>query len=97
MEFFAPDAERFPALSICYDALRRGGAAPIILNAANEAAVAAFLDGAIKFTAIPGIAAETLGVLDLPPPVGLADVFLIDAEARARASEICNQSAKNSA
>jgi 1-deoxy-D-xylulose-5-phosphate reductoisomerase len=53
LEFFAPDTEKFPCLALAYDALRRGGTAPAVLNAANEVAVAAFLDEKIKFGDIP--------------------------------------------
>jgi 1-deoxy-D-xylulose-5-phosphate reductoisomerase len=53
LEFFAPDTEKFPCVALAYDALRRGGTAPAVLNAANEVAVAAFLDEKIKFGDIP--------------------------------------------
>jgi 1-deoxy-D-xylulose-5-phosphate reductoisomerase len=53
LEFFAPDTEKFPCVTNAYDALRRGGTMPAVLNAANEVAVAAFLDGKIKFGDIP--------------------------------------------
>ena len=52
LTFEAPDFERFPALRLARAALGRGGLAPTVLNAANEVAVQAFLDGAIGFTAI---------------------------------------------
>ena len=53
LEFFAPDTEKFPCVTLAYDALRRGGTAPAVLNAANEVVVAAFLDEKIKFGDIP--------------------------------------------
>jgi 1-deoxy-D-xylulose-5-phosphate reductoisomerase len=53
LEFFAPDTEKFPCVTIAYDALRIGGTMPAVLNAANEIAVAAFLEGKIKFGDIP--------------------------------------------
>jgi 1-deoxy-D-xylulose-5-phosphate reductoisomerase len=53
LEFFAPDTEKFPCLALAYDALRKGGTMPAVLNAANEVAVAAFLNGKIKFGEIP--------------------------------------------
>jgi 1-deoxy-D-xylulose-5-phosphate reductoisomerase len=53
LEFFAPDTDKFPCITIAYDALRIGGTMPAVLNAANEVAVAAFLDGKIKFGEIP--------------------------------------------
>ncbi|HKC86218.1 MAG TPA: 1-deoxy-D-xylulose-5-phosphate reductoisomerase, partial [Blastocatellia bacterium] len=49
LEFFTPDTEKFPCVTLAYEALRRGGTAPAVLNAANEVAVAAFLDEKIKF------------------------------------------------
>ena len=52
LEFEPPDPERFPALALGIDAARQGGTAGAVLNAANEAAVAAFLDGRIRFTQI---------------------------------------------
>ena len=52
LTFEQPDTDRFPCLDLAYEALRRGGTAPATLNAANEVAVAAFLDGKIKFTDI---------------------------------------------
>lgn len=53
LEFFALDTEKFPCVKLAYDALRKGGTMPAVLNAANEVAVAAFLDGKIKFGDIP--------------------------------------------
>ena len=88
LTFEAPDAEKFPALRLAREALRAGGAAPTILNAANEVAVARFLFGEIGFL---DIAHVVEGVLDkLPPrPIGdLQDVLAADAEARASAHEI---------
>ena len=53
LEFFTPDTEKFPCVTLAYDALRRGGTMPAVLNAANEVAVAAFLDEKIAFGDIP--------------------------------------------
>jgi 1-deoxy-D-xylulose-5-phosphate reductoisomerase len=53
LEFFAPDTEKFPCVALAYEALRRGGTMPAVLNAANEIAVAAFLDEKIKFGDVP--------------------------------------------
>ncbi len=60
LTFEAPDAERFPCLALARRALTAGGCAPAILNAANEVAVAAFLDGRVRFTQIPELIAEAL-------------------------------------
>jgi 1-deoxy-D-xylulose-5-phosphate reductoisomerase len=85
LEFDVPDHERFPCLGLARKALRAGGTAPAVLNAANEEAVAAFLDGRIGFTAIPEVIRD---VLEGHPPAsvtGLADVLAADAWARERA------------
>ncbi len=60
LEFEAPDLERFPCLGLAYRALEAGGAAPAVLNAANEVAVQAFLDERIRFVDIPVVLAKTL-------------------------------------
>ena len=60
LEFEAPDYERFPCLRLAEEAIRTGGTAPAILNAANEIAVASFLDNELKFTDIPYIVEQTL-------------------------------------
>ena len=86
LTFLAPDEERFPATRLAREAAAAGGAAPAVLNAANEVAVAAFLGGQIAFTDISLVVAQTLD-RDLPPPPGcLDDVLAVDAEARARAA-----------
>ncbi len=82
LTFAAPDESRFPALRLARGALTAGGAAPAILNAANEIAVAAFLAGRIGFTDIAALVENTLDAADLPPPGSIADVIAIDAEAR---------------
>jgi 1-deoxy-D-xylulose-5-phosphate reductoisomerase len=86
LTFMAPDEERFPATRLAREAVEHGGAAPAVLNAANEVAVAAFLAGQIRFTQIAEIVAQTLsGAMPLAP-ASLADVLAVDAEARARAA-----------
>ncbi len=86
LTFRAPDEERFPATRLAREAAAAGGAAPAVLNAANEVAVAAFLAGQIAFTDISALVAQTLD-RDLPPaPESLDDVFAVDGEARARAA-----------
>jgi 1-deoxy-D-xylulose-5-phosphate reductoisomerase len=84
LTFRAPDEERFPATRLAREAAAAGGAAPAVLNAANEVAVAAFLAGQITFTRIAAYVAEVLARLALPAPVDLAGVIAVDAEARAR-------------
>ncbi|HUF25120.1 MAG TPA: 1-deoxy-D-xylulose-5-phosphate reductoisomerase [Vicinamibacterales bacterium] len=88
-EFHPPDRDRFPCLGLAYRALEAGGAMPAVLNAANEVAVAAFLDGRLPF---PGIAAVIESALDTwarePRASGdsLKDIRTADAWARAHAS-----------
>jgi 1-deoxy-D-xylulose-5-phosphate reductoisomerase len=82
LTFEAPDPERFPALRIAREALEEGGAAPIILNAANEVAVAAFLDGAVGFLDIAAIVEESLNTLDRPTISALEHVYDADRAAR---------------
>ncbi|HEY0878269.1 MAG TPA: 1-deoxy-D-xylulose-5-phosphate reductoisomerase [Zeimonas sp.] len=88
LEFEAPDARRFPCLRLAREALAGGGAAPCVLNAANEVAVAAFLERAIRFT---DIAAVTETVLQAAghraAGSAIEEVFAIDDEARALARE----------
>jgi len=88
LSFEQPDFERFPALNLAYAALRSGGAAPATLNAANEVAVAAFLEGRLPFLRITAVIEETLAGLPPSPLVTLEDVLAADARARARANQI---------
>jgi 1-deoxy-D-xylulose-5-phosphate reductoisomerase len=88
LDFEAPDEERFPALALAKQALRAGGARPAILNAANEVAVAAFLDSRIAFLDIAAIVGETLSDYDPPAPASLDEVMEVDAEARRRAGQL---------
>ena len=88
LSFEAPDEDRFPATRLAREAVEQGGAAPAVLNAANEVAVAAFLAGQIAFTQIAGSVARTLDG-DLPrAPASLDDVLAVDALARARAATL---------
>ena len=86
LEFFAPDEVRFPATRLAREAAQSGGAAPAILNAANEIAVAAFLARKIPFTRIALLVERVLGETAWPPaPRTLHDVLCVDGEARSRA------------
>ncbi|MEX0298428.1 MAG: 1-deoxy-D-xylulose-5-phosphate reductoisomerase [Kordiimonas sp.] len=82
LEFTAPDYERFRCLALARDVLKDGGAAPAVLNAANEIAVEAFLARKIGFLDIAHIVEETLSKCDMKGPHSLANVFEIDEEAR---------------
>ena len=82
LEFEEPDLERFPALRLAREALEEGGAAPAVLNAANEVAVASFLDGRIQFPEISDLVEKTLERNDRPAPASIEEVFAIDTEVR---------------
>ena len=82
LEFEAPDLDAFPCLALAFDALEAGGCAPAVLNAANEEAVSAFLQGRIGFLGIPDTVKAALDAMP-PQPAGTLDA-LLDADARAR-------------
>ena len=83
LEFSAPDVARFPCLRLAYEALARGRGAPIVLNAANEMAVEAFLAGDIRFPDIPRVIAAALSASEVAAePDSLSDVLAIDGWAR---------------
>jgi 1-deoxy-D-xylulose-5-phosphate reductoisomerase len=88
LTFEAPDEARFPATRLARDAAQAGGAAPAVLNAANEAAVAAFLAGKIGFTRIALTVERTLSRTLPPAPATLEEVLAVDREARVRADEL---------
>ena len=85
LDFETPDPERFPALRLAREALAADGARPAILNAANEIAVAAFLERRIGFLEIAAIVEDMLSCYDPPAPATLEEVLAIDAETRVRA------------
>ncbi len=86
LEFEEPDHARFPALRLAYGALQEGGTRPAVLNAANEVAVAAFLDGKIRFPQIAQLVAETLSRCDQGDELDLETLLGADAEARRQAA-----------
>ena len=88
LDFFAPDFERFRCLQLAYEVLREGGTAPAILNAANEVAVAAFLDNRLPFLGIARLNDQVLQSLSAGPEGSLADVLAADAEARQLAAHL---------
>ena len=88
LSFFEPDTQKFPCLDLAYEAIRRGGNIPCVLNAANEAAVDAFLKGRIGFYDISWIAAKCMdGAIFVAQP-SLDDIFATHAETTARANEM---------
>jgi 1-deoxy-D-xylulose-5-phosphate reductoisomerase len=82
LDFEAPDKTRFPCLQLAYDALRTGGTAAAMLNAANETAVAAFLERRIAFCAIPRCVKAVLDAIPATPADTLAAIQSADAAAR---------------
>jgi len=92
LTFEPPDASRFPCLRLAFEALRAGGGASIVLNAANEVAVAAFLDGALPFARIAAVVEASLSALAFAAPASLDDVLAIDAAARRHAAAACTRS-----
>jgi 1-deoxy-D-xylulose-5-phosphate reductoisomerase len=82
LDFEPPDVERFPALRVARQALESGGSAPIVLNAANEVAVASFLAGGIRFPDIVALVQRALDELDFAAPRSIPDVLDIDRRTR---------------
>jgi 1-deoxy-D-xylulose-5-phosphate reductoisomerase len=91
LEFFPVDARRFPSLDLAYGALRAGGTAPAVLNAANEIAVQGFLSGRLPFPGIPRLVGEVLERHRPSPVTSLPTVLQADAWARGVAEEILLQ------
>ena len=88
LEFEQPDLTRFPALRIAREALEAGGSAPVVLNAANEAAVGRFLDGTMGFTDIPRLVERALEESSFAAPRSIADVLEIDRLTRQRVDAV---------
>lgn len=89
--FEAPDMQRFPQLGYAYEALRMGGAASIVLNAANEIAVEAFLDRRIRFLDIARSCRQMMDRMVLAAPKSLEEVLAADREARIKTREVIAQ------
>jgi len=87
LEFHAPDLETFPLLALARDAGEKGGTYPCAYNAANEVAVAAFLEGRLAFLDIAEVVADALGRVDGSPARDVDDLVEADAAARALADE----------
>ncbi len=94
LEFLKPDHHSFPALQLAFTALRSGGVLPAVLNAANEVAVEAFLDGRLGFTAIAETVAKTLELVQDGSEDNLEDILAADAEARREAGRIIGLSSR---
>jgi 1-deoxy-D-xylulose-5-phosphate reductoisomerase len=90
-QFSAPDLNKFRLLKLAYEAQNQGGAATCALNAADEIAVEAFLEGKIPFPAIATVVEETLARQDMREPATIGDVLAIDLESRALARKILQE------
>ena len=88
LEFQPPDVEKFPCLRLAYEAAEAGGAKTVALNAADEVAVAAFLEGSIGFTDIPQVIEAVLGETETGKMESIKQVLAVDSEARGVAREI---------
>jgi 1-deoxy-D-xylulose-5-phosphate reductoisomerase len=96
LDFCAPDMEKFPCLKLAYEAVQAGGAKTIALNAADEVAVAAFLNGVIGFEGIPNTIKRVLDETTTEHPESIKEVLQIDAEARAFAAEVTGTERRSS-
>jgi len=91
LSFTEPDLTRFPCLSLAFAAAKTGGTAPAILNAANEIAVAAFLEERIPFLQIPAIVEKTLSAISVTHASSLELILEVDAQARAIARDLIDE------
>jgi 1-deoxy-D-xylulose-5-phosphate reductoisomerase len=91
LDFSPPDNEKFPCLRLAYEAVEAGGAKTIALNAADEVAVAAFLDGAIGFDDIPATIESVLRETSALKPESIDQVLDLDADARRRARRLVQE------
>lgn len=91
LSFFAPDFDKFPALTLAYEALEKGGNMTCIMNAANEAAVAAFLQEKIGFYQITDVVRECMDGVDFVAHPDLDTIFATNAETLVKAEEIINK------
>lgn len=91
LEFRAPDLDAFPCLALARAAGEAGDTAPCVLNAANEVAVGAFLDGSLPFLGIADVVERTLAQIDCVPAADLGELTAMDAEARRIASALTRE------
>lgn len=94
LEFLEPDLERFPCLRLAYEAMREGGTMPAALSAANEIAVAAFLDRRMKFMEIPAVIEATMEAHDTQPCSSIEAVLEADRWARSYAEQLTKDEAR---
>jgi 1-deoxy-D-xylulose-5-phosphate reductoisomerase len=88
LQFSEPDFDRFPCLALAFEAAKAGGTAPAVLNAANEVAVAAFLDQRLPYLQIAGVVRETLSAIQSVPASSIEIVLGADAQARQVAAKL---------
>jgi 1-deoxy-D-xylulose-5-phosphate reductoisomerase len=93
LTFEPPDLDRFSCLRLAREAGEAGGTAPCVLNAADEVAVAAFLDGRLRFTGIPDVVERVLADMPAEPVTHFDDLFAVDEEARRRSAELIEETA----
>jgi 1-deoxy-D-xylulose-5-phosphate reductoisomerase len=91
LDFHAPAHDRFPCLGLAYRALRAGGTQPVALNAANEVAVQAFLDGRLGFTAIPQVIEQVMNAHEPEPVSSVEVVRRVDGWAREHAGRMVHE------
>lgn len=95
LTFDSPDTDRFPCLALAYQAVEAGGTATAVLNAANEVAVQAFLDGRAGFTDIPAIISETLGRSSCASVGSLQELLALDQDVRRTALDIAGERSRS--
>ena len=95
LDFYPPDLQKFPCLTLAYEAAEAGGSQTIALNAADEVAVAAFLDGEIPFLGIAQVIKQTLDETRVSHPESIEQVLTIDAEARQTARDVVGHLSNN--
>jgi 1-deoxy-D-xylulose-5-phosphate reductoisomerase len=88
LSFLEPDTKRFPALQIAFEACRTGGCMPAVFNAANEVAVAAFLEGKLRFPQISDVVAETMNRIDYMEDTDFETVLAADRLARIESAAV---------
>ena len=91
LDFGAPDLDRFPCLRLAYRALRDGATHAVALNAANEVAVASFLEGRLGFTAIPAVIERVMNDHTPVPVSSVETVRRVDAWARGHAAVVAGE------
>jgi len=87
LDFQPPDMEKFPCLRLAYEAVKAGGVQPVALNAADEIAVAAFLDGQIGFDDIPRVIEQVLSATKTRDLTSISQVLEVDSQARSLAQD----------